>query len=143
MNFVRLLKKDIDLILSVQKDNFKDGWNKAQLISAFDGGNFYALAIEEGGVTVGIITYSLSFDTADIESVVVVSSERKKGYGKLLVERAVLDLEERGVKSILLEVREFNLPAIALYTACGFSKISVRKKYYFDGENAVIMQKEL
>ncbi len=143
MNFLRLAERDVDLILSIQKDNFLDGWNKEQLISAFNSGDFFAVGLDVGGRLVGLITYSLVIDVADIEGVVVLCSERGKGYGKALVDYAVKDLTAKGAKSALLEVREGNNSAIALYLSRGFGKISVRKKYYSDGENALVMKKEL
>ena len=47
----------------------------------------------------------------------------------------------RELKKLFLEVRESNLPAISLYEKYGFIKISQRKKYYKDGENADVMLK--
>ncbi len=143
MKFTALTKADVDLILSLQKDNFSDGWNKEQLNSAFDSQTFHAVALFNGQTPLGLITYSQVFDTADIEGVVVVSSERKKGYGKMLVNYALTKLKESGAVSVLLEVRESNVCALRLYLACEFKSISIRKKYYSDGENAVVMKKEL
>ncbi len=143
MIFKELSACDIDLILSIQKDNFADGWNKEQLLSGFNGGNLFAIQLQIDGKTVGLITYSVSFDTADIEGVTVVGSERKKGYGKLLMAFALAQLKNKNVTDVFLEVRRSNLPAIALYSACGFNKISERKKYYSDGEDAVVMKKEI
>jgi len=42
---------------------------------------------------------------------------------------------------VFLEVRESNAPARALYGRAGFVSIAVRKKYYGDGEDAVVMVK--
>ena len=44
---------------------------------------------------------------------------------------------------MFLEVRSSNTPAINLYKKAGFTNLSVRKKYYDDGEDAVVMAKEL
>ncbi len=143
MNFKRLSENDIALILAIQQDNFPDGWNKEQLISGFNNGGLNAMALEIERKIVAIITYSSSIDTADIEGVVVINSERKKGYGKTLVNFILEDLASKSVEKVFLEVRESNVPAITLYVSCGFKQVSVRKKYYPDGENAVVMVKEL
>jgi ribosomal-protein-alanine N-acetyltransferase len=39
----------------------------------------------------------------------------------------------------MLEVRRSNAPAIALYRALGFLHDTVRRGYYQDGEDAVLM----
>ena len=143
MTFERFDQSRIGEILAFEKENFSDGWSREQLLSAFVTGNFYCDALIVNGKTVGLITYSLTVDTADIEGVVIVTSERGKGYGKALVSRALSQIESFNKTKVFLEVRESNVPAIALYSGQGFNKISVRKNYYPDGENALVMVKEL
>lgn len=143
MNFIKLTQKDIDYILSVYQGNFADGWNKNMLISAFEDGRFHAIALENQGVPVGVVTFSVALDTADIEGVVVVLSERKKGFGAKLIKKAEQEMILLGVEKAFLEVRESNVPAKNLYQSLGYGKISVRKNYYSDGENAIVMAKDL
>ena len=45
--------------------------------------------------------------------------------------------------SITLEVNENNLDAIKLYEKFGFEKLGIRKKYYNNTDNALIMTKKL
>lgn len=42
-------------------------------------------------------------------------------------------------ESVLLEVRASNQPAQQLYASLGFECVGLRKKYYGDGEDAVLM----
>ena len=46
------------------------------------------------------------------------------------------------IVSAFLEVRASNCAARALYEKLGFREIYVRRRYYGNGENAVIMRKE-
>ncbi|MGL5737518.1 MAG: ribosomal protein S18-alanine N-acetyltransferase, partial [Plesiomonas shigelloides] len=65
-----------------------------------------------------------------------------QGFGRALLQALVERLEERGLVTLWLEVRESNTPARALYEAEGFNEVSRRKNYYptADGrEDAVIM----
>ena len=142
MTVERLFEKDVDQIISLYQTDFKDGWNKNMLLSAFSGGRFYALGVKDDAVLVGVITFSKGYDDADIEGVVVKTSHRGKGIAKKLIESAEQLLASLKNKKILLEVREGNLPARSLYKSAGFNDIAVRKNYYADGENAVIMVKE-
>ena len=50
--------------------------------------------------------------------------------------------KELGAERIMLEVRASNASAITLYEKFGYVKISVRKRYYADGEDADIMEKK-
>ena len=54
----------------------------------------------------------------------------------------VLGKELKG-NEILLEVRKSNLKAQNFYTKHGFKEIFVRPKYYKNGEDALILRKEL
>ena len=137
----RLTTLDIDRILEVQ-DGFLDGWNKDMMRSAFKEDNFFALGKYEADTLVGFITVMTALDCADLETVVVKEGFRKQGIATTLIKSAEDVLKDMGVKNFFLEVRETNSPAKTTYIRNGFKEISVRKKYYKDGENAVVMQKE-
>ena len=143
MSIVQLGLNDLDFIIDIQSRNFSDGWNENMLKSAFDGGRFFALAVCDGQEKVGLITYSVAIDTADLEGITVENSHRKKGYGQTLINAMVERLKGAGVEKILLEVRKSNQSAINLYQKSGFEFLSVRKNYYQDGEDALVMMKEI
>lgn len=143
MIFKVLTKEDVSSIIEIEKENFSDGWNESLLNSAFDSGRFYALSLIDENQTLGIITYSIAQDTADIEGVVTVKQFRRKGVGKMLVQQVLDSLKAQGVGKVFLEVRASNEPAKNLYHSKGFLDISLRKKYYQDGEDAIVMLKEI
>ncbi len=143
MKVKNLYKKDIPFILEVYKDNFSDGWNENMLVSAFDGGRFLCIGIEEKETLLGVITVSIGIDDADIEGVVTKKAFLRKGIGKELVQSALDEIKKLKIRKVFLEVRESNAPAKSLYESFGFNFVSVRKKYYLDGENAIVMVKEL
>ena len=133
----------VDQIISLYGSDFDDGWNKNMLLSSFNGGRFLCYGAFIDGALVGAITLTVGLDDADIESVFTLKSARRKGVADALIERAIDELKNLGKKGVLLEVREGNTPAKNLYFKHGFKQISVRKKYYQDGENAVILAKEI
>ena len=137
-----LSKSDLLLLDQLNKKDFSDGWKLNQLECAFESGRFFAIGAFDGKKLIGAITVSRSFDDADIEGVVTDSEFRKHGVASELIDRAQVELEKLGVKRALLEVRENNIVARSLYKKKGFTELSVRKKYYSDGENAVVMVKE-
>lgn len=137
-----LFSSDIDTVVKVQRD-FSDGWNYNQLKSAFEGGRFHILSAQDDSGYVGFLCYSVAMDESDIETVFVVSEKRRRGIAKLLIESAEKSLLKTGVNKVFLEVRESNAPARALYERLGYNFLSQRKNYYQDGENAVVMVKEL
>lgn len=131
-------------IAEVNEKFFPDGWDLNVLKSSFDSGRFFVFgAFNEKEDLVAYISYSVAADSADIEDVLVIPEERGKKISSSLVEYALKDLTEKGVTEVFLEVREKNQVARSLYEKFGFNIVSVRKKYYNDGENAVIYKKEL
>lgn len=141
MQIRKLLQEDYGYLASTVSDGFEDGWNFSMLCQAYKGGNFFGFIATEGDRPIGYITYTISMDFADIQSVFVEEDERKKGVASLLMNAVLEDLKGRAQK-VLLEVREGNFPAINLYKKYGFNNLSVRRKYYPDGENALVMCKE-
>ena len=141
-----IVKNDIAFLSSVRGE-FSDAWNENMLSSAFNAGNFYGFIAEETVnntiAPVGFLTYSFNALFADLEDLFVVKDYRKKGVGKALVAEFIAETTRRGAKKLFLEVRESNLSAKNLYLSAGFKGISVRKKYYSDGENALVLIKEL
>jgi len=80
-------------------------------------------------------------DECELLSIAVEPAERGKGLAKMLMEYCCNELAKQGAQKFFLEVRESNIPAISLYKKLGYKKISERKKYYMNGEAAIIMQK--
>lgn len=142
MTFSFLGGEQVDLIASLHEKHFADGWNKNMLVDAFKSGRFFCECAMDSDEVLGLVTYSIALDEADIEGVVTAKEHRRKGVAKLLVSRAEENLKAKGVKKVFLEVREGNIPARTLYESCGYAPVSVRKNYYPDGENAVVMVKE-
>ena len=142
MIFREIKKEDIPFLVSSSTYDFKDGWSKELLESAFMTERFGGLIVSVNNEDVGYITFDLGLGDADIEEVFVLPDRRKEGIAYSLMKEVFSYLQNKGVTKIFLEVRESNCPARALYEKCGFNKINERKKYYRDGENAIVYLKE-
>ena len=143
MKIVDLFKHDVDKIVELYEKNFADGWNKNMLESAFNSGRFICIGIEEENKLIGLISCSITEFDADIEGVTIDKDFRRNGFAKALLGILEVKLKEKNIEKVFLEVRESNAPAKNLYLGAGYKEINVRKKYYSDGEDAVIMAKEL
>ena len=78
-------------------------------------------------------------DELQILEVAVHPEYRARGLGYMLITRVLKETAAKNIARVILEVRVSNIPAIKLYEKCGFSKDGVRKRYYQDGEDAVLM----
>ena len=138
----KLSSSSVTEIYDLYKDFFKDGWTEEMLVSAFNTGRFTVYGAKMDGALVGVISYSTSFDTADLEDVFVLPTFRRQGVANKLFNAMEEDLNSLNVKKLFLEVRRSNLFAINFYQKKGMKKISERKKYYSDGEDALVFVKE-
>ncbi|MBX3190433.1 MAG: ribosomal protein S18-alanine N-acetyltransferase [Labilithrix sp.] len=89
-----------------------------------------------------VVGYALVWHVVDevhLLNVAVAASERRRGVARALMDDLLAYARDKGVARILLEVRASNAPAISLYEAFGFTRFSVRERYYADGEDAIEM----
>ena len=143
MKIKSLLENDAQKIVDLYKDNFSDGWNLEMIKSAYKNQRFISLGAFNEDELVGVITCDFNEFDADIEGVVVKKEYRKMGIGALLISELQKKLIDEKKEKIFLEVRKSNLIAKKLYEKMGFKSLSERKGYYSDGEDAVVMAKEL
>jgi ribosomal-protein-alanine N-acetyltransferase len=69
---------------------------------------------------------------------------RRRGYARALLNDVLQAARRVGARTVSLEVRPSNEPAIALYRAAGFQAVGRRPGYYSDnGEDALILRFEL
>lgn len=98
-----------------------------------------AVVLEVGGEVVGVGSLWLAPDDAHITSLAVAEEARRRGHGRRLVTALVALAGSLGAKAVTLEVRASNGAARSLYGGCGFEEVGERRRYYADGEDAVIM----
>ena len=96
------------------------------------------------GVVVGFMLAWRAADELHLTDLGVSAPARRRGIARALVEGLRTEGELTGARVILLEVRERNAPALALYRALGFDELDRRARYYTDtGEDAVVMRLKL
>ena len=102
--------------------------------------------VQEGNNEAEIIGYAglMSIaETADVQTIAIDPQHEGKGYGRALLNFLAREAAVRGAEQILLEVRADNARAQDLYQRNGYQQIHVRRGYYNDGVDALIMRKEL
>jgi ribosomal-protein-alanine N-acetyltransferase len=102
----------------------------------------YRVAIH-GGDVIGYAGIFHAGADADIQTIAVRPGEQRHGIGRMLVRELIAAAHQTGATSLLLEVRADNTPAIAMYRDEGFEQISLRRRYYPDGSDALILRRPL
>lgn len=77
----------------------------------------------------------------EVINTAVKKNKRRMGIGTRLLNEAFSFCRENNIKTLHLEVREKNTPAICLYEKLGFIKDGERKNYYDGIESAILMSR--
>ena len=88
---------------------------------------------------VGYVSYWTVLGEGEIHDVVVSEDFRRIGLGRKLVNHMLRTGRHEGICAFTLEVRKSNEAAIKLYEEFGFRGEGLRKGYYDNAEDAVIM----
>ena len=92
-----------------------------------------------GGAVLGVGSLWPAPDAAHILSLAVAGEAQRRGHGRRLARALVALAGSLEAEAVTLEVRASNGAARALYGGCGFEEVGERRRYYADGEDAVIM----
>ena len=135
--------QDLDLIANNLESNFDNFWNYNIFKSELENGNSKYLVAKIDNEIVGFAGIIPIVDESDISNIVVHKDFRNRKIGSCLLESLINLATSLNLKCINLEVRESNIPAIKLYEKYGFEVCGLRKKYYNNSENAILMKKFL
>ncbi len=82
--------------------------------------------------------------SADLLYIYVDPKARGARVGSAMLTAIIEDFQsEATLEDLLLEVRPSNVPAIKLYEKLGFKRVGERKRYYSDGEDALVFKLRL
>lgn len=96
---------------------------------------------ERDGVLLGYAGLAVAVGEADVLTVAVDAAEQGHGHGGRLLRELLAEADRRGCGDVLLEVRGANEAALALYRRHGFEQVGVRRRYYANGEDAIVMRR--
>jgi len=99
----------------------------------------YYLVAELDGAVVGYIGSHVIVDEAHITTFGVDPAHRRRRIGERLLAEVIRNAVACGCDRVTLEVRAANAEAQALYRKYGFAPVSLRRRYYTDDEDAVVM----
>ena len=135
--------EDAAALVALEKECFSDPWGEMAVRGQLCAAHCFSLIAERDGAPVGYLFMSMLPPDGDINRIAVSPAARRAGVGDALLLTGLAAAESADVEKIFLDVRESNLPAIALYRKHGFAETGRRKDYYrAPRENAVLMERE-
>jgi ribosomal-protein-alanine N-acetyltransferase len=132
-------KTDLSHVLEIERASFPSPWKEEFFISELRNPYSCFLVAEKKEEVIGYICCWFIVDEGQILNLAVHPDSRQSGVGKLLVREILKEAKKKRVDSLSLEVRKNNLAALSLYKRLGFYEMTIRRKYYEDGEDALLM----
>ena len=134
--------KDLQSILLIETHVFKkERWSRnmleEELTSFHDRISWVATYNKD---ILGYLMIRYLKNEINIMNMAVTHLSQGKGIGRLLINHMIKNLPMHS--SIFLEVKKGNFPAINLYSSIGFKQVGLRRNYYQDGKDAILMHLE-
>ena len=135
---------DLPEVLALDHRCFGGLWNEAAYGREIDSPNSDLLVVETATATggskiIGIGCLWAILDEAHITLLGIDPDYQRLGLGRWLLAHLLQAAIARGLTHATLEVRQSNQAARQLYQSWGFRVAGERRRYYADGENALIL----
>lgn len=154
---------DLPQVLQIQKALAFQDWNERQFIAEITAN--YALCVvyaeaaqfntnedprdsigasplqNDSKDILGYAVFHLMGPDSELLSIAANAPHQRAGIGTALLNAGLAHLDFANGDKMFLEVREGNTEARRFYEKHGFEPYAERKKYYADGENAILYQK--
>ena len=142
MEFRRMKEKDLEQVVSIEKDTFSMPWSREDFFNSMNHPSHIYVVACESDIIYGYCGMWGIVGEGQINNVAVKKEFQGKGIGFSLVQFLLEEGYKQGLEAFTLEVRESNLSAIHVYEKVGFENVGIRKNFYDKPkENAVIMWK--
>jgi len=133
--------EDLEQVLAIERQSFPHPWLRQHFMDELNSSYAFPLsAFDPAGRLLGYICPMQLLDEGHILNVAVDPDIRGAGVGRLLVRKVLDECRSNNASFVSLEVRESNSSAIGLYRNMGFAEVGRRKRYYENGEDALMME---
>jgi [ribosomal protein S18]-alanine N-acetyltransferase len=138
----RLGALDLDRAAAVHGESFaplgERAWTRQDLAGLLASPGVTGLLLQAEGRDAGIALCRVAADEAELLTIAVRPTERRRGAGRRLLTAVIDHAREAGAGALFLEVGADNPPARALYEAMGFRAIGTRTSYYRRGDGPLV-----
>jgi [ribosomal protein S18]-alanine N-acetyltransferase len=128
-----MTKAHAQAIAVIHREDFLRPWSDGEFASLLDQEPVFGFVVREEGRDTpvrGFVLSRLVASEAEILTIAVTGSRKRKGFGRMLMDAVLRHLHAERAQSLFLEVDETNTPAISLYHRLGFRDVGRRADYY-------------
>lgn len=144
LQFLRMQVNDLPEVIVIENDVYPHPWTRGNFLDSLYSGYESWTLREPNGALAGYFLVMLAVDEAHLLNISVRRDLHGKGVGHMQLDKVMNIAREKGMTSVLLEVRPSNQRALAVYRRYGFEQIGVRKGYYPASNNtredAIVMR---
>ncbi len=134
---------DAGALAALHRTAFPRGWSAQELALLLDEPGSTARAAWRGDTLTGFALGRVAADEAEVLSLVVAETSRRRGTGEQLLSLLEDSCRDKGADAIFLEVSEKNVAAMTLYYRADYRQVGRRPRYYEDGAAALLLRKSL
>lgn len=116
----------------------EESWSLEQIQGSLESNTNVCVGVVVEGELVCYAIAQNSLDDVNLLLIATLEKQKQKGYAKALL-TYLENVAKSENKTFSLEVKSTNTSAINLYQKFGFKTLHIRKKYYKDGADALIM----
>jgi ribosomal-protein-alanine N-acetyltransferase len=135
-------RRHLRKVLEIEEKLYPRPWTHHTFVSELGqmrAGNRYYLVAYVGDTMVGYGGLMFSGDDAHVTNIAVDPAWQGRGVATEMMLDLVLLAHDRGCVAMTLEVRHTNTVAQNLYRRFGFVPAGVRKRYYENTDDAIVM----
>lgn len=135
-----MVAADVAAVEAIERDGFINPYPPNTFMAQLALPHARVTVAERAGTIVGFCNYWLLADELQLLAIGTHRGHRRTGVAQALFAHMGQAAAAVGAATALLEVRADNRGAIALYQRFGFVELAVRRGYYSDGQDAVVMK---
>lgn len=140
-------KHDFEQLTQIEFESFTDPYPKElfQFLAGTQPDQFLVI-VEKKEETESILGYAVAdidrkkqSKVGHILSIAIGKQYRRRRFGSRLLSKLINVLKSKGCNGVILEVRVSNNDARSFYQKLGFREVERSRRFYDDGEDALIM----
>lgn len=131
--------EDVPRVHELEVAAFSDPWSEKGLRESLEQKNTILLTAIADDRIIGYLIVYYVLDECEIARIAVEEKHRRQGAAALLIKELEQRCRKKGIRRMLLDVRESNKGAIAFYRGQGFAEDGLRKNFYTDPTEAAIL----